>query len=88
MNNGPRKGTAGPVLSALRGTPSIQGVFQVHKNVREGEGANNAPDECIANLDEKCQGRHLHLSLAHDAARYTIENPSTGKTWSYTTQKR
>lgn len=87
MNNGPRKGTAAEVVQTLKGTPSIQAVYQVHKNVRE-DAQNASADEFIANLEEKCQGNHLKLSVAKQAKDYTVSVPATGRSWTYRTRTK
>jgi competence protein ComEC len=85
MNNGPRKGTAAEVVQTLKGTSSIQAVYQVHKNVR-ADAQNAAPDDMIANLEEKCSGNHLKLSVAKEAREYTVQVPATGRSWTYRTR--
>jgi beta-lactamase superfamily II metal-dependent hydrolase len=85
MNNGPRKGTAGDVVSSLRALPTLKALFQVHKNVRE-DAQNNTGDEYIANLEEKCQGQHLRLSVAPAGNRFTMTNPANGREWTFATR--
>ncbi|MBM3846575.1 MAG: MBL fold metallo-hydrolase [Verrucomicrobia bacterium] len=82
MNNGPRKGTAGPVFEALRSTPSLKNIFQVHKNVRN-DSTNNTPDEFIANLEEKCAVHPIRLSVSADGERYTVSIPASGRSWEF-----
>jgi competence protein ComEC len=77
MNNGARKGTGKETLAALRSTPSIQAMYQIHRNVRP-DSENNTSNECIANLEEKCSGNYLKLSVSPDAKEYTVGIPSNG----------
>ena len=68
-------------------TKSIRAVYQVHKNVRE-DAQNAAPDEFIANVEEKCNGNHLKLSVAKEARDYTVLVPATGRSWTYRTRAK
>ena len=76
MNNGPTKGCGPLTFAALKATPSIQAMYQVHRNVRK-DSENNTALEQIANHDEKCQAHYLKLSVAPDGKSYTMEVPST-----------
>lgn len=76
MNNGARKGCDGQTVATLRETKSIAAVYQVHKNVREGQAALNAPDEYIANATETCAGHHIKLTVATDAKTYKVSIPA------------
>lgn len=78
MNNGPRKGTSGVAINALKATPTIQAMYQVHENVRDDRENNTTPD-LIANhgdLSEQCAAHHIHCAVAADAKTYVIEVPS------------
>ncbi|MBI1842483.1 MAG: hypothetical protein HYR88_16720, partial [Verrucomicrobia bacterium] len=87
MNNGARKGTAGEVLKTLKGTPSVQAIYQVHKNLRD-DVENNTLDERIANLEEKCAANYLKLSVQPGGAEYTMSIPATGRQWTYRSKPR
>lgn len=78
MNNGPRKGTAKGTMDALKSTPTIQAMYQVHENMRD-DHENTADKSLIANhgnLAEGCGGHHIHCTVNADAASYTLEVPS------------
>jgi beta-lactamase superfamily II metal-dependent hydrolase len=76
MNNGTTKGCLPEVFANLKDTPSIEAVYQVHKNLRPDGAANNVPDEYIANKEEKCQANYIKLSVAPDAKSYTVDIPA------------
>lgn len=86
MNNGARKGTAPPAVAALESSPGIQAMYQVHKNLRLDRA--NTTDECIANLEEKCEGYHIKLSVAPDAKSYTVSIPSNGHQRTFETRTK
>jgi beta-lactamase superfamily II metal-dependent hydrolase len=76
MNNGTTKGCLPEVFANLKDTPSLEAVYQVHKNLRADGATNNVPDEYIANRDEKCQANYIKLSVAPDAKTYTVSIPA------------
>jgi beta-lactamase superfamily II metal-dependent hydrolase len=78
MNNGPRKGTSKIALDALRSTPTVQAIYQVHENVRDDHENNTTPD-LIANhgdLADKCEAHFIHCAVSADGGEYTISVPS------------
>ena len=85
MNNGARKGASETAFASLKSTPSIQAMYQVHRNVREDKH-NNTVDECIANDEEKCSANFIKLSVAPSGKTYTVSVPS--KAHSRTFQSR
>jgi beta-lactamase superfamily II metal-dependent hydrolase len=87
MNNGARKGTEAGTVATLKSVPSIRGVFQVHKNLRD-DHQNAAADDHIANLEEHCAGRYIKMSVEPDGRHYTIEIPGRGFKKTYEAQRR
>jgi competence protein ComEC len=77
MNNGARKGTAKSTIEGLKSSPGIQAMYQLHKNVRADINDNTA-DEFIANLEEKCAGNYIKLSVDSSGKSYTVSIPATG----------
>ena len=86
MSNGPRKGGEAGILATLNSLPSLEAMYQVHRNVRVGpEG--NAPAAHIANAEEACAGNLIRLSVASDARQYTVAIPSSGHERTFTTRR-
>ena len=90
MNNGPRKGTSKTAMDALRATPTVQAMYQVHENVRE-DRENNTALEFIANhgdLAEQCSGHHLKCSVSPTGESYTMMVPSRGHQRTFQTRAK
>jgi beta-lactamase superfamily II metal-dependent hydrolase len=77
-NNGPRKGAMPAVTAALRRSPEIQAIYQVHRNLTVGAQENTDP-ELIANPDEDCKGEGIALRVVADSKSYTVTVGSKGK---------
>lgn len=90
MNNGPKKGTSKSAMDALKSTPTIQAMYQVHENVREDK-ENTADKSMIANhgaLGDGCAGHHIHCTVSVDAKSYTVEVPSQKHTRTFETRAK
>ena len=90
MNNGPRKGTSKSAMDALKSTPTIQAMYQVHENVRD-DHENTADKAMIANhgdLAEGCASEHIHCTVSADAKSYTIEVPSQKHSRTFQTREK
>jgi len=87
INNGPRKGCDPVVVARLRHSPSIQAVYQLHRNVR-ADARENSPEEFIANVDEKCSAEPIIVSVSADGKSYTVQAGSKTKLRSYQTQAK
>jgi competence protein ComEC len=86
FNNGPRKGGEKGSLGAVTALPSVQGVYQVHRNVTEG--ALNTAAERIANQEESCAGHYVKLTVEPSGKSYAVSVPSTRHERSYKTKAR
>lgn len=90
MNNGPRKGTSKTAVDALRSTPTVQAMYQVHENVRD-DRENNTALEYIANHGDRadrCEAHHIHCVVSPDGGSYTLSVPSSKHTRTFTTRAR
>ena len=90
MNNGHTKGCAPATFATLKAAPSIQAMYQVHRNLRPDGETSNTAKEYIANItpSDKCEAHYLKLSTASDGERYTVSVPSTGHTRTFETRKK
>ncbi len=88
MNNGAKKGTAPACMAALKSSPGIKAMYQVHKNVRPNEEAVNTADELIANHDEKCAGHFIKLSVDPSGKTYTVAIPASGHARTFETRAK
>ena len=90
MNNGPKKGTSKSAMDALKSTPTIQAMYQVHENIRP-DAENTADKAMIANqgdLAEGCTGHFIHCRVDADAKSYLIEVSSQKPTRRFQTRAR
>ena len=74
MSNGTRKGCGAETFATLKAAPSLKAMYQIHRNLREDQ-ENNAPNEYIANLEEKCQANYIKLSVDPSGKTYTVSIP-------------
>lgn len=88
MNNGDRKGCLPEVFANLKATSSIEGIYQLHKNLRPDGSINNVEDTCIANHEEsaKCKGNFVKLSVTADSKSYTVSIPSNNHSREFKTK--
>jgi competence protein ComEC len=90
MNNGPRKGTSRTALDALKATPSLQAMYQVHENVRD-DRENNTAMELIANhgdLADGCEGHDVRCVVSPDGGSYTMSVPSQKHSRAFATRAK
>ncbi|MBL9115228.1 MAG: MBL fold metallo-hydrolase [Verrucomicrobiaceae bacterium] len=86
MNNGPKKGTSKSAMDALRSTPSIKAIYQVHENLRD-DGQNTDDKSMIANHGTEDAAHHIHCKVAKDGTSFIINVPSQGHSQSYPVRK-
>jgi hypothetical protein len=72
MNNGASKGGSPAAWRIVRDTPGLEDFWQLHFAVAGGSEHNSA-DPFIANLDQVCEGKWLHLSVREDGS-FTVTN--------------
>ncbi len=73
FNNGPRKGAQPKTLTQVKETPGLDG-WQIHRSLNPG--AENAPDERLANLDDSTSA-WIKASVREDGS-FTVANGRTG----------
>ena len=57
------------------------GVFQLHRNVRDG--ALNAEPARIANTEENCKAAYIHIKVDPHGEHYSVEIPARGTVRNY-----
>jgi len=85
MNNGPKKGTEKETMATLWAADSIKAIYQLHKNIRP-DTENNTNEEFIANMEEKCAGNYIKMSVHPQGTEYTISIPATKHERTYQTK--
>jgi beta-lactamase superfamily II metal-dependent hydrolase len=74
VNSGPRKGAEPTTMAYLLKQLRDVGVFQIHRNVRDG--AVNAEPSRVANDGEACTAQPLLLDVDSLGSNYTVRVPS------------
>jgi beta-lactamase superfamily II metal-dependent hydrolase len=82
INNGTTKGCEPQTFATLKETPSVQAIYQVHRNLRP-DGTANTDSAYIANAEKECKANFIKLSVDPSAASYTVSVPSTGHSRTY-----
>jgi beta-lactamase superfamily II metal-dependent hydrolase len=72
MNNGAKKGGSPSAWQIIRKSPGLEDLWQLHFSLAGGK-ENNSPDPFIANLDEKCEGKWIKMSVQPNGD-FTITN--------------
>ena len=78
MNNGAKKGGSAETVRALKALPSLQALYQLHRNVATGHDDNTAP-ELTANLDEPPDTGHMVSVHVQRDGKYDVVNHRTGE---------
>jgi competence protein ComEC len=85
FNNGTTKGCDPKTFVTLKETPSVQAIYQGHRNLRD-DGSPNTEPEYIANRDKDCKANFIKLSVDPTGTTYTVSIPATGHARTYRTQ--
>jgi beta-lactamase superfamily II metal-dependent hydrolase len=76
INNGPRKAGEVQTFAYLKSEPSIEAIYQLHRNLTTTANDNAAPD-FVANDDEACQASYIKVSVSLDGT-YEVSIPAKG----------
>jgi len=82
IDNGPKKGAEAKTYATLRNVPDIEAIFQLHKNVATTWNDNTAA-AFIANVDEKCTGEFIKMSVEANGRKYRVEIPAKNIGFNY-----
>lgn len=90
MNNGSRKGGSPAAWQAIKTSPGLEDIWQVHFAIAAGK-ENNTGEALIANLEDtdagtKCKGLGLKLSATSDG-RFTVSNERNGQSKAYAARR-
>lgn len=72
MNNGARKGGTPSAWKVIRSSPGLEDLWQLHFAMAGGKDT-NSPDTFIANLEQKCEGKYIRLTVEPNGT-YTVYN--------------
>lgn len=72
MNNGARKGGSVAAWKAVKSSPGLEDMWQLHF-AAAGGAENNVPDVFIANTEENCQGNWIKMTVMADGT-FTVYN--------------
>ena len=71
-------------LATLRSVPSIQRMWQIHRNTLGGTNF-NTDLKYIANLPVQCEGNYIKCSVDPSGKSDTVSIPATGVSETYAT---
>ena len=75
VDSGPKKGAEVKTMATLKGSPEIEGIYQIHRNITTTEKDNAAPD-FVANDEEACKGEFIKIAVNSDGKSYSVDIPS------------
>jgi competence protein ComEC len=81
MNNGAKKGGSPAAWQIVHDSPGLEDLWQLHYAV-DGGKEHNVTEEKIANLEEKCAGKYIKVSVAEDGS-FTVLNARNGVSKTY-----
>jgi competence protein ComEC len=85
MSNGTTKGCGAETFKTLKSVPSIQALYQTHRNLR-ADSANNTEPEYIANAEKDCAANLIKVSVEQGGSSYTVSIPGTGHSRKFTSK--
>jgi len=85
MSNGTSKGCGAETFHTLKNTPSIQAIYQIHRNLRQ-DSENNTEAEYIANMEKDCQANLIKVSVAPSGKSYIVSIPAKGHSRTFQTR--
>jgi beta-lactamase superfamily II metal-dependent hydrolase len=89
INNGPRKGCEPNMFAALKAQPTVQAIYQLHRNLRPDGNVNNVADAAyIANEKDPCDGNYVKLSVDPAAKTYTVSIRATHHERTYSVRSK
>ena len=77
MSNGTKKGCGSETFATLKKLPGLAAIYQIHRNLRPDGDQANTELANIANLEEKCEGNYIKLSVDPAGKSYTVGIPAT-----------
>ena len=85
MDNGARKGGTVEAYRVIKSSPGLEDIWQLHHAIAGGS-QDNAPDQLVANVEEKPDaGAGIKMSVRQDGS-YTVTNMRTGFSKEYKTR--
>ena len=86
MSNGTTKGCGAETFKTLKSVPSIQAIYQIHRNLR-ADSENNTQPEHIANAEKECAANYIKVSVEQGGGSYMLSIPGTGHTRKFNSKK-
>jgi len=86
MNNGTKKGCHPEVFQTLKSSPSIQAIFQMHRNLRPDGEVNNSTADRIANQEADCSANAIVLEVSQDSKSFNVSIPAKSHTEHFSTK--
>ncbi|HYG77072.1 MAG TPA: MBL fold metallo-hydrolase [Planctomycetota bacterium] len=88
MMNGTSKGCGPESFATFKSVPSIQALYQIHKNLRKDGDTVNTDEALIANMEAKCEAHFIACSVAPDGSTYTMKIPAKKHEKSFATKAK
>ena len=76
INNGPHKGGNSEAWQIIHDSPDLRDLWQLHYAV-DSDHQHNAPEDLIANIDEKSDGHYIEVRAGSDG-KFSVTNSRNG----------